>query len=71
MSQCRAVHPHPHSLQGGAADGPWALCHQDPNPSSDRTCWHGLLVGAGEHVKQIEVIMLPLILMKTRGEWAM
>lgn len=29
------------------------------------------LLGAGEHVKQIEVITHPLILMETRGEWVM
>lgn len=46
------------SLQGGAADVPWALWHQDPNPSSSKTCWHGSVLGAGEHVKQIEVITL-------------
>lgn len=69
--QGQAVQPQPDSLQGGAAGVPWALWHQDPNPSSSRTCWHGSMGGAGEQVKQIQVITHSLILMKTRGDWVM
>lgn len=40
---------------------------ETPNPSAARTCWHGLVAGAGVH--RTEVIT-PLILVKTRGERA-
>lgn len=56
--QCQAV---PGSLQGGCrcslgTEAPRPRCQQQQE-----------LLGAGEHVKQIEVITHPPILMETRG----